>query len=124
MFLADRNTDRRGRPRARARSRRRPRSARFLVMSRGERAILLLLAFLTPHGLAAVADTLALIGLGGTNLADLGRDLAHELLVDTGDLDFDRARHREADAGRGRNVHLVREAELHAQRLAFHRRAV
>src|SRR5690606_13283710 len=113
MFLSERNTDRRARPAATFFRRRRVRSARRFRVSRGERAMaLLLLAFLAPDVFAGVADALALVGLRRTDLADAGGGLADQLLVDARDLDLGLLRHGEGDARRRGEVHVVAEAQL------------
>src|SRR5665213_528433 len=125
MFFAERNTDRRGRPPPIFLRRVRTRRARCWVVTRAESAMaLLLLAFLAPDHLAGVAHALALVGLGRANLADARGGLTDQLLVDAADLDLDRAGDGEADAGRRRDVHIVREAQLHGQRLALQRGAI
>src|SRR5579862_9026889 len=125
MFLAERNTDRRGRPALTFFRRRRTRAARRWVASRGESAMaLLLLAFLAANLLAGIPHALALVGLGRTDLADAGGDLADQLLVDAADQDLGLAGRGEGDALRRRDVDVVREAELHRQRPALHRRAI
>ncbi len=58
------------------------------------------LAGLAQHALAGVADALALVRLGLADLADVGRDLADELLVEAAHDDARRLRNLERDAGR------------------------
>src|SRR5690242_10320882 len=80
MFFDERNTDSRARPPPlrrnwkRRRVRRRSRSSWIALM-------LLLLAFLAPDRLVAVADALALVRLGRAPGADLARDLPDQALV-------------------------------------------
>ena len=59
-------------------------------------------------------DALALVGLGRTEFADLGGDLADLLLVDAADHDLGRLRRRDGDAFRDRIDHVVAVAELRA----------
>src|SRR4029453_8721084 len=105
MCLFDRNTDRRGRsavPRTFLRTRKWRRlraSTLWSVISlpfrvSTSRASLRRLARLAKDALVGVADALALVGLGLADLADVGCDLADQLLVGT----LDR------DAGRRRNL--------------------
>src|SRR5829696_2277721 len=122
----DRNTARRGRvsePRTFLRTRRcrRSRASCFCLAlyvmfavpaSRPRRPCSLAgLAGLAHDALAGVADALALVGLGLADLADVGRHLAHRLLVDPGDDDAGGGRHLEGDAVRGLDEHRVAEAE-------------
>ena len=74
--------------------------------------------------LAAVADALALVGLGRAALADVRGDLADELLVDAAHDDFGRLRDLELDALGRLDRDRVRVAERHLQALAFQRRPV
>src|SRR6185369_12992155 len=99
-------------------------SAAVMGVAGGERHGLLLLAFLAADLLAGIAHALALVGLRRADPADAGGDLAHRLLVDAADLDLGLLGHGEADALRRLDVHVVREAELHGERIALHRRAV
>src|SRR5215470_8166575 len=89
MCLEERNTDSRGRPPLLLASVRRTRPWRrsnwFIFPSMAGAS--LLLAFLAVDILAAIADALALVGLGRARGADLGRHLTDLLLVDAGDLD-------------------------------------
>src|SRR5450755_2770871 len=125
MFFAERNTERRGRPPASFFRRVRTRLARCWVETRADSAMaLLLLAFLAPDGFAGVAHAFALVGFGRADLADAGGGFTDQLLVDAADLDLHRPGHGEADSGRRDDVHIVREAQLHGQRLAFHGRAI
>src|SRR5512146_242587 len=87
-------------------------------------ALLFLLAFLTEDVLAGVFHALALVRLGRTVTADFRGHLADLLLVDAGDDDLGRLRRRDGDARRDRVVDVVREAELQAELLALHRRAI
>src|SRR5579862_2548237 len=59
---------------------------------------LLLLRFFEHDGLARIAHALALVGLGGLDVADLGRDAAHQLLVDAADHDLGLRRRRHLDS--------------------------
>src|SRR5712692_7758959 len=77
------------------------------------------LARLAADLFAHVADALPLVRLGRPHVADLGRHLAHQLLVHPLDLDEDVVVDRDLDA-LGRVIrHRVRKAhgELHAERL-------
>src|SRR5829696_6945018 len=69
------------------------------------------LAHLSGHVLALVADALALVGLRRALLADVGGDLADELLVDPLDDDARRLRDLELDPLRRLDRHGVRVAE-------------
>src|SRR5437764_11252403 len=77
-----------------------------LTSHRGDGRTLLLsadlagLAGLAADLLARVAHALALVGLRLARRADLGRDLADELLVDADDRQAGRTLDLEADAGR------------------------
>ena len=61
---------------------------------------------------AGVTDALALVGLRLAQLADLGRDLTHELLVDADDAELGRALGGERDALGGVEHDRVAVAEL------------
>src|SRR5713101_1333131 len=84
MCLLERKTARRGRsavPRTFLRTRRCRRSLatwRLCMTTSSLRR----LAGLAQHALVGVSDALALVGLGLADLADVGGDLAHELLVE------------------------------------------
>jgi hypothetical protein len=65
--------------------------------------------------LAGVADALALVGLGLAQLADVGRGLADELLVDALDAEPGGAVDGEGDALRGVERDRVGVAELELQ---------
>src|SRR4029079_7185041 len=80
---------------------------------------LLLLAFFAEDVLAAVLDALALVRLRLAPAADLGRDLAHLLLVDAADLDRVLVGGLDLDAFGNREVHVMAVAELQAQILAL-----
>src|SRR5258708_5085758 len=80
---------------------------------------LLLLAFLAPDRLGRVLDALALVGLGRTQAADLGRKLADLLAVGAGDLNLGRLDRLDLDAGRNGNLDVVAEAELQLQVLGI-----
>src|SRR3954452_4366271 len=67
---------------------------------------------LSPDVLALVADALALVRLRRANLADLGRGLADDLLVDAADDDLRRHRHLEGDPLARRDAHGMREPDL------------
>src|SRR5437016_13858084 len=103
-------TVRRTAPTARIRSRvwraRRSR-ARFLSIMAGP---LLLLGLFQNDDLSAVAHSLALVGLGRALRANLGGDLAHQLLVDAGDDDLGLRRRRHLDALWHSLHHAVRES--------------
>lgn len=55
------------------------------------------LAGLAQNPLTFVLDAFAFVGLGGTNAADLGRLVAHQLLVGAGDEDRGVVLDREGD---------------------------
>src|SRR5690348_2892121 len=105
MWRFERNTARRGRsavPRTFLRPRRWRRSRASVLLSvmvnepRGRRASSLgRLPGLPEHPLVGVADALALVGLGLADLADVGGDLADELLVGAPHRDAGRRRHLE-----------------------------
>src|SRR3546814_10321908 len=59
-----------------------------------------------------------------TEAADLGRNLAHALLVGTGDHDLGLGRGADRDPVRGLEQHRVRKAQRQVQVLALHRGAV
>src|SRR5690606_25719642 len=83
-----------------------------------------LLGFLHDDLLAGVADALALVGLRLAERADLGRHLAHLLLVGTADHDLGLRRGSQGDAFRRGEHHRVGEAQVQAQVLALHGGAV
>src|SRR5437773_6001662 len=112
-------TVRRTAPTARIRSRvwrARRRRARFLSIMASP---LLLLGLLQDDDLAAVAHSLALVGLGRALRANLGGDLAHQLLVDAGDDDLGLRRRRHLDALGHLLHHRVREAERQIELVAL-----
>src|SRR5205823_11734122 len=76
------------------------------------------LAHLAGHVLALVADSLSLVGLGRPPLADVGRDLAHELLGDPPDDDPGGRGDVEVDSVGGLDRDRVREAERQLQVVA------
>src|SRR6185503_11219551 len=84
-----------------------------LGTSDSHRSALLLsgLAGLAQDALAGVPDALALVGLGLTDLADVGRHLADEFLVEPSDRDRGGARDLEGDALRGVDMNRVGEPE-------------
>src|SRR6516164_6376327 len=94
MCLDERNTDSRARPWATCLTLRRTVAVRRAVRSLNLdiAVLLLLLAFLTEDVLVDVFHALALIGLGRAETADLGGDLTHLLLIDTGHDNFGRLR--------------------------------
>src|SRR3569623_1375303 len=116
MCLPERKIDRRGRAPWVVR-RWRLRDWRFLKRALG---ILLLLAFLAADIFAFIAYALALIGLRRTPAADLGGDLADQLLVDARDGDRGGLFGHDGDAGGDRIGHVMAEAELQVQGLALH----
>src|SRR5216684_1414495 len=121
MCLPERNTLRRGRPApawcSAWRVRRWRRAKRAL---RSDMVMpLLLLAFLAPDRLGRVLDALALVGLGRTQAADLGGQLADLLAVSAGDLDLGRLQRLDLDAGRNGNLDVVAETELQLQVLGI-----
>src|ERR1700744_6758084 len=85
---------------------------------------LLLLAFLAPDLPRRVLESLALVGLGRTERADLGRNLANPLTIRPDDLDLGRLQRLDLDTGRDRNLDIVREAELQLQVLGIRLGAV
>src|SRR6478672_9032140 len=117
MCLLDRNTASRGRsavPRTFLRTRR-CRRTRCSDLVRLMNGFLLLggLAGLALHALAGVADALALVRLGLAELANVGGDLADELLVEAAHDDARRLRDLEGHTGRSLHVDGVREADEH-----------
>src|SRR5438045_6252085 len=119
MWRLDRNTARRGRsvvPLTRLRTRR-WRLTRASAVRTAIVPLLLLpgLTGLAQDALAGVADALALVGLGLADLADIGRHLADELLVEAPDGDPGGGRHLEGDAVGGVGVDRMREAEGHLE---------
>src|SRR5260370_32105908 len=80
---------------------------------------LLLLAFLAPDRLGRILDALALVGLGRTQAADLGRELAHLLAIGAADLDLGRPWRLDLDAGRDRHFEVVAVAEVQLQHLSL-----
>src|SRR5690242_17576966 len=127
MWRFERNTARRGRsavPRTFLRTRRWRRSRASVLLSvivnapRTRRtrsrcvASLGRLPGLPEHPLVGVADALALVGLGLADLADVGGDLADELLVGAPHRDAGRRRDLEGHPVGGVDVDRVREPEL------------
>src|SRR6476469_8913862 len=111
MCLFERNTDRRGRaavPRTFLRTRKWRRlrastlwsviSVYLWISTARVPASLRRLAGLAEDALVGVADALALVRLGLADLADVGRHLAHELLVEALDGDTGRRGDLEGDA--------------------------
>src|ERR1041384_8160509 len=90
-------------------------------MAGARRSRSFLLAFLTEDVLARVLDALALVGLGRTEGADLGRDLPDLLLVHPGHHDLGRFRRRDRDPFGHRIDHVVAVAERELQILALQR---
>src|SRR6185312_1420233 len=86
--------------------------------------ILLLLAFLAADIFAFITHALALVGLRRAIAADLGRDLADQLLVDAADRNHGRLFGDDGDAGGDRIGHVMAETELQVQDLALHRGAI
>src|SRR5215207_7864693 len=82
------------------------------------------LAGLAADVLARVADALALVRLGLARRADLGGNLADELLVDAEDREVGRVLDFEADPGRRRDLDRVAVAQVELQLLADLRSAV
>src|SRR5436190_3800893 len=82
------------------------------------------LAGLAADLLARVAHALALVGLRLACRADLGRDLADELLVDADDRQAGRTLDLEADAGRRVDLDLVAVAQVELELLAGLRRSI
>src|SRR4051812_25408427 len=70
------------------------------------------LAALTTDDLALVTDALALVGFGGTDLADFGGKLADLLLVGAGDDHMGGVRDRDGHARRRLHHDLIGEADL------------
>src|SRR5215467_5630898 len=116
MCLPERKTLRRGRPAAAWRSawrvRRWRRAKRAL---RSDMGPLLLLAFLAPDVLGRILYSLALVGLGRTQAADFGGDLADLLAIGAGNLDRGRPRGLHLDAGRNGHFDVMAEAQLQLQ---------
>src|SRR5262249_62142155 len=108
MCLPERKTLRRGRPAAAWRSawrvRRWRRAKRAL---RSDMGPLLLLAFLAPDGLGRILDALAFVGLGRTQAADLGGELADLLAIGTADLDLGGIQGLDLDAGGEAPFHVM-----------------
>src|SRR5690606_20438967 len=122
MFLSERKTLRRGRPKARAlialRTRALRRVAPFRLMAM--LGSLLLLAFLARDEFVGVTHTLALVGLRLAVRANVRGNLANLLLVDAGNDHLGRCRRGDGDA-LGRLIHdFVAEAEGEFQVLALH----
>src|SRR5262245_5262332 len=78
------------------------------------------LAGLLAHGLAVIANALALVRLRRAEIADVGRDLADSLFADAAHDDHRRAFALNLDAFRHRELDLVRVAERHDESLAAH----
>src|SRR3546814_9794800 len=76
-----------------------------------------LLGFLTNDVLAGVLHALALVRLRRTEAADLGRNLAHALLVGTGDHDLGLGRGADRDPVRGHDQHRSEEHTSELQSL-------
>src|SRR5262249_5411627 len=75
------------------------------------------LAGLPADDLALVADALALVGLGGADLPDHGRELADGLLVGPADDDVGRVGDDHAHAGRGLQDALVGDPDREGARV-------
>src|SRR5437870_709139 len=73
------------------------------------------LAYFSSHVLALVANALALVRLRRPHLADLGRGLADELLVDPAHHDLVRRGHLELGSLTRRDPDRVGEADLELQ---------
>src|SRR5581483_681641 len=117
----ERNTARRGRsavPATLPRTRRCRRALDSLTLRLGT------LANLPADVLALVADALALVGLGRTNLANLGSGLTDLLLVGALDDDLRRRRHLEGDPRARLDRHRMRVAHLQLEVGALERCAV
>src|SRR5690606_36230425 len=104
----------------------RPTQARLILVHRSDSVrccpLLLLLDFLEHHALVGVPHALALVGLGFTIAANVGSDLADDLLVGALDHDLGRRGRLRLHAG-GQRVHdRVREAEREVDRIALHLR--
>src|SRR5438132_697605 len=69
------------------------------------------LAGLALNVFTGIADTLALVRLGLTDLADVGRHLSHFLLVNASDPDSGRGGHLEGDAVRRVDHDRMAESE-------------
>src|SRR5678816_2804227 len=82
------------------------------------------LAGLATDVLAGVAHALALVRLGLAGRADLGRDLADELLVDADDREAGRVLDLEGDALRGIDLDRVAVAQVELELLAVERGAI
>src|SRR6185437_8074383 len=79
---------------------------------------------LAADDLTRVANALALVRVGLAQLADVGRGLADQLLVDAGDREPRGRVDGERDAVRRRDHHGVAEPERELQRAALERDAV
>src|SRR5699024_765442 len=87
------------------------RGKRLVGPDRNGHGLLTSLSSLAEDVLARVADTLALVGLGLAELADVGRSLTDDLLVDALDGQLGGGLDHELDALGGVDDHRVREAE-------------
>src|SRR5262245_24159614 len=120
MCRFDRNTARRGRaavPRTFFRTRRCRRTRCSGFVSAMERSLLRRLAGLAADVLIGVPDALALVRLGLANLADVGRDLADQLLVEAAHDDALRLRDLERHTFGRLDAHGVREADRELDRV-------
>src|SRR5437764_7364352 len=130
MWRDERNTDSRARPLParrnwkRVRSRRRRNNVSVLLGPLVFMAALLLLAFLAANRLVAILDPLALVGLGRTERADLGGDLADPLAVGAADRDCRRPLASDLHILRDRIDDIVAIAELQGQVAALHGGAI
>src|SRR6185503_15211822 len=91
----------------------------FVDHRNSSKVALLLLRLFEHDGLARVAHALALVGLGGLHVADLGCNAADQLLVDAGDHDLGLRRCRHLDALGHLLHHRVRKAERKVELVAL-----
>ena len=72
------------------------------------------------HVLALVADTVAVIRLGHSDLSDVGSRLSDKLLADAGNGNFGKGRTFEFDAFGGKDLYGMGEADVEHQLAALH----
>ena len=71
---------------------------------------------------ALVADSVAVIRLGDSDLPDVRRRLSDQLLADTGHRNFRKRRALELDSFRGNDFHGVGKADVEDEFIALHLR--